>query len=340
MSGMETTDVFRRPMKDLRISVTDRCNYRCRYCMPLDQYIWIEKRELLTFEEIVRLARLFVDLGVGRIRITGGEPLVRRDLHRLLGDLSKIGGLKDLSLTTNGSFLARLAPALRRAGLRRINVSLDTLDPDKFRAITKRGRLEDVLEGVLAARDTGMAPIKINTVVIRGINDDEIMDLVEYSREHGLQARFIEYMDVGNANDWSLERTVTKQEILDRIRSRYPLEAVGREESRAPAVNYRFLDGAGQIGIIGSVTEPFCSTCSRVRLTADGQMVTCLFASGGHDLKRLLRGGSSDVEIRSFLERVWSVREDRFSDRRWQQIRTDGYHRKDHRKIEMITLGG
>ena len=340
MSGMETTDVFRRPMKDLRISVTDRCNYRCRYCMPLDQYVWIEKRELLTFEEIVRLARLSVDLGVRRIRITGGEPLVRRDLDRLLRDLSGIGGLADLSLTTNGSFLARSAPALKRAGLRRINVSLDTLDPEKFRTITKRGRLDDVLEGILAARDTGMTPIKINTVVIRGINEDEILDLVEYSREHGLQARFIEYMDVGNANDWSLERTVTKQEILDRIQSRHPLEAVGREESRAPAVNYRFLDGAGQIGIIGSVTEPFCSTCSRVRLTADGQMVTCLFASQGHDLKRLLRGGCSDVEIRSFLEQVWSVREDRFSDRRWQQIRTGGYHRKDHRKIEMITLGG
>ena len=340
MSGMETTDVFRRPMKDLRISVTDRCNYRCQYCMPLDQYVWIEKRELLTFEEIVRLARLSVDLGVRRIRITGGEPLVRRDLDRLLRDLSGIGGLADLSLTTNGSFLARSAPALKRAGLRRINVSLDTLDPEKFRTITKRGRLDDVLEGILAARDTGMTPIKINTVVIRGINEDEILDLVEYSREHGLQARFIEYMDVGNANDWSLERTVTKQEILDRIQSRHPLEAVGREESRAPAVNYRFLDGAGQIGIIGSVTEPFCSTCSRVRLTADGQMVTCLFASQGHDLKRLLRGGCSDVEIRSFLEQVWSVREDRFSDRRWQQIRTGGYHREDHRKIEMITLGG
>ena len=340
MNGMETTDVFRRPIKDLRISVTDRCNYRCRYCMPLDQYVWIEKRELLTFEEIVRLARLFVDLGVRRIRITGGEPLVRRDLDRLLEDLSGIGGLKDLSLTTNGSFLAQSAPGLKRAGLRRINVSLDTLDPEKFRTITKRGRLDAVLEGILAARDSGMSPIKINTVVIRGVNDDEILDLVEYSREHGLQARFIEYMDVGNANDWSLERTVTKQEILDRIRSRHPLEAVGREESRAPAVNYRFLDGGGQIGIIGSVTEPFCSTCSRVRLTADGQMVTCLFASQGHDLKRLLRSGRSDVEIRSFLEQIWSVREDRFSDRRWQQIRTKGYHREDHRKIEMITLGG
>ena len=340
MTGMATTDVFRRPMKDLRISVTDRCNYRCRYCMPLDQYIWIEKRELLTFEELVRLARIFVDLGVRRIRITGGEPLVRRDLDRLLRDLSGIGGLEDLSLTTNGSFLAQSAPALERAGLRRINVSLDTLNPERFRTITKRGRLDDVLEGILAARDTGMAPIKINTVVIRGVNDDEILDLVEYSREHGLQARFIEYMDVGNANDWSLGRTVTKQEILDRIESRYPLEAVGREESRAPAVNYRFLDGAGQIGIIGSVTEPFCSTCSRVRLTADGQMVTCLFASGGHDLKRLLRGGYSDLEIRSFLAQIWSVREDRFSDRRWQQIRSDGYHREDHRKIEMITLGG
>ena len=337
---MERSDVFGRPLKDLRISVTDRCDYRCQYCMPLDEYVWIEKQELLNFEEILRLAQLFVSVGVERIRITGGEPLLRRNLDQLIRDLSSIKGLNDLSLTTNGSSLAKWASILEESGLSRINVSLDTLDPKKFNTITKRGRLENVLEGLSTIRNTDITPIKINTVVIREFNENEILDLVEFSRQYGFQARFIEYMDVGNANNWSLERTVSKKEILDRIHSKYPLEALGREKSRAPAVNYRFLDGTGQIGIIGSVTEPFCSSCSRIRLTADGQLITCLFASGGHDIKSLLRNGHTDAQLLEVFSKIWAIRSDRFSDLRRHNILSDGYHPKDHKKIEMITLGG
>ena len=270
--------------------------------MPFDEYTWIERREVLSFEEIERLARIFLGFGVEKIRLTGGEPLVRKDLHRLIARLSQLEGLGDISLTTNGALLAAQAEALHDAGLRRINVSIDSLRPDRFTALTKRGNLDEVLAGVFAAKKAGISPIKINAVIIRGTNEDEILDLVEFARVNGFEMRFIEYMDVGNANAWSLERTVTKKEILDRVNSRFPVREIGRANGTAPAVDYEFLDGAGEIGIIGSVTEPFCSSCTRVRLTADGKLVTCLFAESGFDLKALLRSGV-DCEHRESLDR-------------------------------------
>jgi cyclic pyranopterin phosphate synthase len=340
-SAMPLVDRYHRPVRDLRISVTDRCNYRCNYCMPFDEYTWIEKAEVLSFEEIIRLATLFIQLGVEKIRLTGGEPLVRRDLEKLIAELSPLPGLKDLSLTTNGSLLEERAATLRAAGLRRINVSLDTLDPERFRQITKRGDLDRVLAGIFAARQAGLNPVKINAVIIRGLNDDEIIPLVEFCRTHGFSMRFIEYMDVGNANSWSLNKTVTKQEILRTINQHFPLREVGRLDGRAPAVDYQFLDGTGDIGIIGSVTEPFCATCTRVRLTADGKLVTCLFAQDGVDLKSIMRNGATDQEISEVIRSRWSIRQDRYSDQRWENLRSGaGYEAKDHHKIEMITLGG
>ena len=334
-------DVFNRPVKDLRISVTDRCNYRCTYCMPLEEYVWIERREILSFEEIARLARLFVGLGVEKIRITGGEPLVRKDLHRLIGMLSSLEGIGDLCLTTNGSLLSDQIQELATAGLKRINVSIDTLDPEKFKQITKRGDLSKVLEGLFAAKELGLDPIKINAVIERGLNDDDIIPLVEFAREHGFSMRFIEYMDVGNANNWISEKIISKKEILEMVNARYPLREVGRDNGTAPAVDYEFADGGGELGIIASVTEPFCSSCTRARLTADGKLVTCLFSDRGHDLKSLIRNRATDEQLIELISSVWSQRTDRYSDERLAAMKSDqGYQPKSHRKIEMITLGG
>jgi GTP 3',8-cyclase len=337
---MPSLDTLGRPMRDLRISVTDRCNFRCSYCMPLDEYKWIERQQVLSFEEIERLVRLFLDFGIQKVRLTGGEPLVRRDLHRLIARLAAVQGLPDISLTTNGALLAEQADALHTAGLRRINVSIDTLSKDRFTALTKRGNLDDVLSGLFAAKRVGMSPIKLNAVIIRGTNDDEILPLVEFARSNGFEMRFIEYMDVGNVNAWILEKTVTKKEILETVHARFPVREVGRAHGSAPAVDYEFIDGAGEIGIIGSVTEPFCSSCTRVRLTADGKLVTCLFAESGFDLKSLIRSGVSDDEIRAQVAKIWTGRTDRYSDKRWQQVRSGTYEARDHKKIEMITLGG
>jgi GTP 3',8-cyclase len=308
--------------------------------MPLDEYKWIERQQVLSFEEIERLVRLFLDFGIEKVRLTGGEPLVRRDLHRLIARLAGVPGLSDISLTTNGALLAEQADALYTAGLRRINVSIDTLNKDRFTALTKRGNLDDVLSGLFAAKRVGMSPIKLNAVIIRGTNDDEILPLVEFARSNGFEMRFIEYMDVGNVNAWILEKTVTKKEILETVHARFPVREVGRAHGSAPAVDYEFIDGAGEIGIIGSVTEPFCSSCTRVRLTADGKLVTCLFAESGFDLKALIRSGASDGEIRTQVAKIWSGRTDRYSDMRWQQVRSGTYEARDHKKIEMITLGG
>jgi cyclic pyranopterin phosphate synthase len=308
--------------------------------MPFDEYTWIARQEVLSFEEIERVARLFLQFGIQKIRLTGGEPLVRKDLHRLIGRLTGIEGLGDLSLTTNGALLAEQAEGLYSAGLRRINVSIDTLRPDRFTALTKRGNLDEVLKGLFAAKKAGMSPIKINAVVIRGTNEDEIIDLVEFARTNGFEMRFIEYMDVGNANAWSLEKTVTKKEILETVHARFPVREIGRANGSAPAVDYEFLDGAGEIGIIGSVTEPFCSSCTRVRLTADGKLVTCLFAESGFDLKGLLRSGATDEQLAEEVSKIWAGRTDRYSDLRWEQVRSGGYQPREHKKIEMITLGG
>ncbi|HYK89169.1 MAG TPA: GTP 3',8-cyclase MoaA [Acidobacteriota bacterium] len=334
-------DGLGRTMTDLRISVTDRCNFRCVYCMPLDKYEWIDRREILTFEELARVAGVFVRLGIEKVRLTGGEPLLRRDIERLIARLSPIPGLKDLCLTTNGSLLSAKIAALAEAGLKRLNVSVDTLDPRKFKLITRRDDLPAVLDGIFAAKRYGMGPIKINSVIERGLNDDEILDLVEFSRIHGLAIRFIEYMDVGNANNWMSEKMVSKKEILDIIGSRYPLRVKGRGTESAPSVDYEFVDGGGDLGVIASVTEPFCAGCTRIRLTADGKLVTCLFSESGHDLKGLLRRGAPDDEIVEFIRAVWAKRADRYSEERLEAMKSPkGYEAKAHRKIEMISLGG
>lgn len=335
------TDAHNRPVKDLRISVTDRCNFRCTYCMPLDEYVWIDRREILTFEEISRIARVFTGLGVEKIRITGGEPLVRKDLHNLIRMLSSLEGVDDLCLTTNASLLAEQIDDLAAAGLKRINVSIDTLDPEKFKQITKRGDLAKVLEGLFAAKKLGLDPIKINAVIERGTNEDDIISLVEFAREHGFTMRFIEYMDVGNANNWISEKIVSKKEILERINARYPLRKVGRDNGTAPSVDYEFVDGAGSLGVIASVTEPFCASCTRARLTADGKLVTCLFSDVGHDLKSLIRNGATDDHLIEIISSIWNKRTDRYSDERLEAMNSaEGYQARAHHKIEMITLGG
>ncbi|HYM12404.1 MAG TPA: GTP 3',8-cyclase MoaA, partial [Bryobacterales bacterium] len=339
-------DAYQRPMKDLRISVTDRCNFRCTYCMPCDEYEWIARDEILTYEEIARLAGIFAGLGVEKIRLTGGEPLVRKGLERLVAQLAALDGVKDLCLTTNGALLAEQAAALKAAGLKRVNVSLDTLDPAKFRQMTQRGDLDKVLEGLFAAKRAGFDPIKINAVVERGVNDAGILELVEFGRRHGFGVRFIEYMDVGNANNWKSDRMVSKQEILETIRARFPLREARREDPSAPAVDYEFVDSAdrpasSEVGVIASVTEPFCSGCTRARLTADGKLVTCLFSHAGHDLKGPLRSGASDGELRQIIGAVWTARTDRYSDERLEALHSaQGYQARAHKKMEMITLGG
>jgi cyclic pyranopterin phosphate synthase len=309
--------------------------------MPLEEYVWIDRKEILTFEEINRLARLFAGLGVEKIRITGGEPLVRKDLHRLIGMLSGIEGIRDICLTTNASLLSEQLADLVASGLRRINVSIDTLDRDKFKQITKRGDLDRVLEGLFAAKTSGLHPIKINAVIERGMNDEDIIPLVEFSREHGFSMRFIEYMDVGNANNWISDKIVSKKEILETINARYPVREVGRVDGTAPSVDYEFTDGVGDIGVIASVTEPFCSSCTRARLTADGKLVTCLFSNQGHDLKLLMRSGATDEQLIEAISSIWSKRTDRYSDERLAAMKSpEGYQPKSHQKIEMITLGG
>jgi cyclic pyranopterin phosphate synthase len=309
--------------------------------MPLEEYVWINRSELLTFEEIARLAHLFVGLGVDKIRITGGEPLVRKDLHMLVGMLSSIERVRDLCLTTNAALLAEQIDDLAAAGLKRVNVSIDTLVPEKFKQITKRGDLNRVLDGLFAAKKLGLHPIKINAVIERGLNDDDIIPLVEFAREHGFSMRFIEYMDVGNANNWISEKIVSKKEIVQQINSRFPLREVGRDAGTAPSVDYEFIDGIGDVGVIASVTEPFCSSCTRARLTADGKLVTCLFSNQGHYLKSLMRGGATDEQLVRVISSVWNQRTDRYSDERLAAMNSpEGYQPKAHQKIEMITLGG
>jgi cyclic pyranopterin phosphate synthase len=335
------SDAYSRPLRDLRISVTDKCNFRCTYCMPFDEYAWISKKEILTFEEITRLAGCFASLGIVKIRLTGGEPLARRGLPLLIAKLSGLQGIQDLCLTTNGSLLADQVEALRSAGLSRINVSVDTLEPEKFRRITQRGELNRVLDGLFAAKRAGLKPIKINAVIERGVNDEDILSLVEFSLKHEFGIRFIEYMDVGNSNSWTSDKLFPKKEILRTIQTRYALREVGRENGSAPSVDYQLADGSGDIGVIASVTEPFCSSCTRARLTADGKLVTCLFSDVGHDLKSLLRLGADDDKVIGVLRKIWGERRDRYSDERLEALLSPkGYHAAERRKIEMISLGG
>jgi cyclic pyranopterin phosphate synthase len=329
-----------RPLEDLRISVTDRCNFRCTYCMPLDEYPWIAREKILTFEEISRSARVFALLGVKKLRITGGEPLVRKGLPQLVQQLSAIPGIEDIALTTNASRFVEMAQPLKDAGLNRVTVSIDTLRKDRFRQITQRSELQPVLDGIQAAQRAEFRPIKLNAVIERGVNDDEILDLVEFARDGGFEMRFIEYMDVGNANQWTSDKLVSKREILEVIRSRYALTEKPGRGSR-PSKDYSFADGRGGVGVIASVTEPFCGDCSRIRLTADGRLVTCLFSDSGADLKALLRDDASDEDLAEFVRGIWEQREDRYSETRLVQMNSpSGYVPQSRKKIEMISLGG
>ena len=326
-----------RALRDLRISVTDRCNFRCVYCMPKEvfgkDYAFLERKDILTFEEIARLAAVFSGLGVEKIRLTGGEPLVRRNLEQLIGMLSRIPGL-DLTLTTNGSLLRQKAGALKAAGLNRVTVSLDALDDAVFK------RMNDVdfpaarvLEGIDAAAAAGLAPVKINMVVKRGENENEILPMARFFRGSGHVLRFIEYMDVGHTNGWRMDDVVSAREIVSMIDREFPLEQVDPNYTGEVAERWRYRDGSGEIGVIASVTQAFCRDCTRARISTEGKLYTCLFATGGHDLRALLRGGAADGEIRDAVAAIWSKRSDRYS-----EIRTS--HTAKLEKIEMSYIGG
>jgi GTP 3',8-cyclase len=331
-------DARGRPLRDLRISVTDRCNFRCVYCMPREvfgaDFAFLPRNELLTFEEIARLARVFIGLGVEKLRITGGEPLVRRDLERLVQMLSGLEGLRDLTMTTNGSLLPRKAEALREAGLHRLTISLDALDDAVFRAMNDAGvPVSAVHEGIRAAEAAGFPPLKINMVVKRGANEDQILPMAEHFRGSGHILRFIEYMDVGSSNAWRLDEVVSAREIRDTLHARWPLEPLDPNYPGEVAERHRYLDGGGEVGIIASVSAPFCSTCTRARVTADGELFTCLFARRGHHLRELVRSGATDGDIREGLAAIWTARADRYSELRSRRtVRLP--------KVEMSRVGG
>jgi cyclic pyranopterin phosphate synthase len=334
---MNPLDTLGRPLHDLRVSVTDRCNFRCVYCMPKEvfgkDFQFLPRAEILTFEEIERLVRIFVTLGVRKVRLTGGEPLVRRDLHRLVAKLAQIGDL-DLTLTTNGSLLAQQARGLADAGLRRVTVSLDSLDDATFKRMNDADfPVAKVLAGIETARAAGLAPIKINMVTKRGVNESSIVPMARYFKGTGITLRFIEFMDVGSTNGWRLDDVVPAREIVSLIDREMPLEPVQAGYRGEVAARYRYQDGSGEIGVISSVTQPFCADCTRARLSADGSLYTCLFATQGHDLRALVRSGASDDEITQAIAAVWTERTDRYSDLRSEA--TAGLH-----KIEMSFIGG
>jgi cyclic pyranopterin phosphate synthase len=333
---VSATDILGRPLRDLRISVTDRCNFRCVYCMPREvfgrDYAFLERAALLTFEEIERLARVFAGHGVEKIRLTGGEPLLRRDLERLIAKLAAIPGL-DLTLTTNGSLLARKAQLLADAGLRRVTVSLDSLDDEVFRAMNDADfPVERVLEGIEAAAAAGL-PVKVNMVVKRAVNDSSIVAMARHFHGTNHLVRFIEYMDVGATNGWRLDDVVPASEIVEAIDAELPLEPLEPNYRGEVARRYRYRDGGGEIGVIASVTQPFCGDCTRARLSAEGKLYTCLFAAHGHDLRAPVRGGATDDELAVEIGRIWSVRTDRYSEIR--SLETAGVE-----KVEMSYIGG
>ncbi len=333
---MSLTDTLGRALRDLRISVTDRCNFRCVYCMPKEvfghSYRFLERRELLTFEEIGRLARLFSELGVEKIRITGGEPLVRRDLEILVGQLAAIPRL-DLTLTTNGALLPQKARALKDAGLGRVTVSLDSLDDEVFARMNDVDfPVQKVLDGIDAADAAGL-PVKVNMVVKRGLNEDSVLPMARLFRERGHILRFIEYMDVGHTNGWRLDDVVPAAEIVAAIDAELPLEPADPNYPGEVAKRWRYVDGGGEIGVIASVTQPFCGGCTRARLSAEGRLYTCLFGLRGHDLRALIRGGASDEELRRELGRIWGARTDRYS-----EVRSE--NTVDLPKVEMSYIGG
>jgi molybdenum cofactor biosynthesis protein A, bacterial len=335
-------DALGRPLRDLRISVTDRCNFRCTYCMPREvfgrDFAFLPKDQVLTYEEIERLARVFVGLGVEKLRITGGEPLVRRDLPDLIASLAAIrrpdGGAVDLTLTTNGSALRALARPLADAGLQRVTVSLDSLDDAVFGTMNGIDfPVERVLDGIAAAIEAGLAPVKVNMVVRRGINEPSIVPMASWAREIGVTLRFIEYMDVGHSNGWRLDEVVPASELIDLLRREWPAEPADPGYRGEVAGRWRYLDGRGEFGVISSVTEPFCRDCTRVRLSAEGKLYTCLFAIEGRDARALLRGGATDAQVEAFVRDVWAVRTDRYSESRSAATSTLP-------RIEMYAIGG
>src|SRR5580693_4970965 len=329
-------DRLGRPLHDLRISVMDRCNFRCPYCMPKEQfhehYRFLKSQERLSFEEIVRLARLFASLGVRKLRLTGGEPLLRANLADLIGDLTDIPGIDDIALTTNGVLLGQHAVDLHANGLRRVTVSLDTLDREVFTRMSGGfGALDQVLSGIDAAIAAGLTPVKINAVIERGLNEHTVLDLVERFRGSPVIVRFIEFMDVGNRNNWRPELVVPSRELAARIHERWPIQPISENYRGEVAQRWRFEDGAGEVGFISSVSQPFCGACSRARLSSEGKFYTCLFATQGIDLRAPLRAGATDAELLSIIRGVWSGRVDRYSEQR-EELRNNG---KDAKKIEM-----
>jgi len=333
----EPLDTFKRPLRDLRVSVTDRCNFRCVYCMPKEvfgkDFQFLPRGEILSFEEIERLVRVFVGLGVQKVRLTGGEPLVRRNIERLVEMLAKVSDL-DLTLTTNGSLLASKARALRDAGLKRVTVSLDSLDDEVFKSMNDVDfPVARVLEGMDAAEAAGLAPVKVNMVVKRGLNENSILPMARYFRGTGRILRFIEYMDVGSSNGWRLDDVVSAREIVATIDRELPLEPVGKNYAGEVAERWRYRDGSGEIGVIASVTQAFCADCTRARLSADGSLYTCLFATQGHDLRGLVRSDASDAQITDTVAAIWTSRDDRYSELR--SAETVGL-----KKIEMSFIGG
>jgi GTP 3',8-cyclase len=339
-SGRLPLDTLRRPIHDLRISVMDRCNFRCPYCMPREtfheSYRFLKTNERLDFAELLRLARVFVRAGVKKLRITGGEPLLRPNLSDLIGDLTSLAGIEDIALTTNGMLLAKYATELKAAGLTRITVSLDTLDPEVFARMSGGfGGVAEVLEGIEHARRAGLAPIKVNTVVQRGVNDHTLLDLLAYFRGTGVIVRFIEYMDVGTRNHWNPAMVVPSKELAARIHARWPIAPRERGYRGEVAERHVFEDGTGEIGFISSVSQPFCGDCSRARISSDGSFYTCLFATQGVDLRGPLRAGATDDELFELIRGIWSGRRDRYS-----ELRASMRDAADLHKVEMNYIGG
>ncbi len=336
------TDNYNRKLRDLRVSVTDRCNYRCPYCMPLEvygeKYEFLKRNEVLSFEEIERLVRLFVKLGVKKVRITGGEPLVRKDLESLISRINSIDSELDIALTTNGYLLAEKVQNLKDAGLSRLTVSLDSLDEVTYKKMNGKGFGPDkVLNGIKRAEQIGFSPVKINVVVQKGYNDKNFLDVANHFRSSKNIVRFIEFMDVGNKNGWALNKVVPAKEILEVIDKKFPLEPVNPTYEGEVAKKYRYKDGAGEIGIISSVSQPFCGDCTRARLSTDGKLITCLFATQGVDLKTPIRNGSDDDELISIIRSTWGQRSDRYSELRSQNTDLDQLNKP---KVEMYYIGG
>ncbi|MTT31837.1 GTP 3',8-cyclase MoaA [Terrilactibacillus sp. BCM23-1] len=335
-------DQLKRPLRDLRISVTDRCNFRCQYCMPKEifgpDYPFLSKKHLLTFEEIERLTRIFVNLGVQKVRITGGEPLLRRDIHKLVQMLHGIEGLHDIAISTNGVLLPKYADSLKKAGLHRVSVSLDSLDNQRFGQINGQGaKVNSVLAGIEAAEKAGLK-VKINMVVQKGINEQDIVPMAKYFKETSHILRFIEYMDVGNVNGWNKSQVISKKEILDRLNKEFPLEPVAPNYPGEVASRFMYKGTTKEIGIISSVTDTFCSTCTRARLSAEGRLFTCLFATKGTDLRKPLRLGATDSEIQKVVKNVWERRTDRYSEERQKLLKN--VPKDGRKKVEMSYIGG